>query len=440
MKILFTALALMIGFLSPAWGAVLGMGSNSLAAQKPTFIATNFATITEPSRQVTTLGFDARDRVIGKSCYNANGMLAAMVTFGADANGNLVLLTCPSGRTVNGQTTRWTVNPHGPGGLSQVLVETAPGGAKKFFVHGPTGLLYDVDSAAKPKVRHYHTDQVGSTVALTNQAGAVLGRAEYSAYGMVSYREGDTATPFLYNGAYGVMTDAESGLLNMRARYYHPWIGRFASPDPIGFSGGMNWYAYADGSPIIYIDPNGEFAWVVAGTAIGAVIDGGFTLATQMRAGNGVDWRVVGAATARGAVAGAVGSLAGPLSGTIVRGAAGGLVTGIASKGLSMAISGAGSAVGQVLNNAFTNQDLGSGVGTAAALGGGGQALSNLIPVKGVASLSQAKYFAPTSIATMVTTSNALKLTTSYIVSNAVGTLSTFFPSTSLPIYKGSRL
>jgi RHS repeat-associated protein len=74
---------------------------------------------------------------------------------------------------------------------------------------------------------------------------------------MVSYREGDTATPFLYNGAYGVMTDAESGLLNMRARYYHPWIGRFASPDPIGFSGGQNWYAYADGNPVSFADPMG---------------------------------------------------------------------------------------------------------------------------------------------------------------------------------------
>ena len=49
------------------------MGSNSLAAQKPTFIATNFATITQPSAKRQELGFDARDRVIGKSFYNANG-------------------------------------------------------------------------------------------------------------------------------------------------------------------------------------------------------------------------------------------------------------------------------------------------------------------------------------------------------------------------------
>ena len=197
--------------------------------------------------------WDTRNRL--SALTGAAGYRAAFsATYAYDAEGNR------TDKTVNAQTTTWMVNPHGFGGLSQVLVETV-GTTKKFFVYGPTGLLYDVDTAATPNVRHYHTDQVGSTVALTNQVAnqpaAVIGRAEYSVYGMVSYREGDTATPFLYNGAYGVMTDAESGLLNMRARYYHPWIGRFASPDPVGFSGGMNWFAYADGDPILGNDPNG---------------------------------------------------------------------------------------------------------------------------------------------------------------------------------------
>jgi hypothetical protein len=43
----------------------------------------------------------------------------------------------------------------------------------------------------------------------------------------------------------------------MRARWYSPSIGRFLSEDPIGFSGGMNWYAYADGNPISLSDPFG---------------------------------------------------------------------------------------------------------------------------------------------------------------------------------------
>jgi len=190
---------------------------------------------------------------------------------------------------VNGQTTSWTINPHGTGGLSQALVETAPGGAKKYFVYGPTGLLYDVDSAATPNVRHYHTDQVGSTVALTDQSGAVIGRVEYSAYGMVSYREGDTNTPFLYNGAYGVMTDAESGLLNMRARYYPPWIGHFASPDPVGFSGGLNWYAFAEGNPVSFADPLGLWQVTIGG---GVEYGGVFTFGNNGGNGIGGQWNV----------------------------------------------------------------------------------------------------------------------------------------------------
>src|SRR5438093_675434 len=63
-------------------------------------------------------------------------------------------------------------------------------------------------------------------------------------------------TPFLYNGKFGVMTDA-NGLYSMRARYYNPYIRRFINADPTGLSGGMNFYAYADGNPISLVDPFG---------------------------------------------------------------------------------------------------------------------------------------------------------------------------------------
>jgi RHS repeat-associated protein len=79
---------------------------------------------------------------------------------------------------------------------------------------------------------------------------------EYSAYGLITYRSGSTDTPFLFNGRYGVQADA-NGLLHMRARYYNPHICRFVNPDPIGFTGGINFYAYVDGNPISMIDPFG---------------------------------------------------------------------------------------------------------------------------------------------------------------------------------------
>jgi RHS repeat-associated protein len=42
-----------------------------------------------------------------------------------------------------------------------------------------------------------------------------------------------------------------------RARYYDPNIGRFISEDPIGLSGGVNFYAYANDSPDNLTDPFG---------------------------------------------------------------------------------------------------------------------------------------------------------------------------------------
>jgi RHS repeat-associated protein len=51
--------------------------------------------------------------------------------------------------------------------------------------------------------------------------------------------------------------DPEIGLYYYRARYYDPKVGRFLSEDPIGFSGGLNFYAYADNTPTNSADPSG---------------------------------------------------------------------------------------------------------------------------------------------------------------------------------------
>ena len=43
-----------------------------------------------------------------------------------------------------------------------------------------------------------------------------------------------------------------------RARYYDPEIGRFPQEDPIGFAGGINFYAYCNNNPINCNDPMGK--------------------------------------------------------------------------------------------------------------------------------------------------------------------------------------
>ena len=145
------------------------------------------------------------------------------------------------------------INPNAA--LSQVLMRVQ-NGVTNYYVYG-AGLLYQVtETATATNMLTYHYDYRGSTVALTDANGNVTDHIEYSAYGSTTYRLGTNDTPFLFNGRYGVMTDA-NGLLYMRARYYNPYLCRFINPDPTGFSGGLNWFAYANGDPVSLIDPFG---------------------------------------------------------------------------------------------------------------------------------------------------------------------------------------
>ncbi len=156
----------------------------------------------------------------------------------------------PDGLRVQAGTVTEVADP--AGGLSHVLART-DGGTTKWYVWG-LGLLYEVDAAGG--TRTYHHDQVGSTVAITDGAGAVTGRVEYNPFGTVVASEGNIATPFLFHGQAGIVTDP-NGLLFMRARFYHPRLMRFLNADPIRFEGGMNWYAAFGNNPLSFIDPTG---------------------------------------------------------------------------------------------------------------------------------------------------------------------------------------
>ncbi len=155
------------------------------------------------------------------------------------------------------------------------------------------GTFYDGTAALNNQVTEtptatntltYHYDCRGSTIALTDDNGNVTDRMEYSAYATMTYRIGNSDTPFLFNGLYGVQSDANS-LLYMSSRYYYPFLCRFVNPDPTGFNGGLNVFAYANGNPISFIDPFGLSFWSVTGHFLeGAVIGAAVTAAIVIAA------------------------------------------------------------------------------------------------------------------------------------------------------------
>jgi RHS repeat-associated protein len=106
-----------------------------------------------------------------------------------------------------------------------------------------------------------HADGLGTITSLTNTSATTVATYAYDSFGNLSSSTGSLVNPFRYTGR---DFDAETGLHYYRARYYDPQIGRFVSEDPIGFGGGLNFYPYVHGNPVLFIDPTG-LKWQLGG-------------------------------------------------------------------------------------------------------------------------------------------------------------------------------
>ena len=142
----------------------------------------------------------------------------------------------------------------------RLLAETTPGNQPQatYIWNGPTltGFI-----TYNPRTLHtVQVDQLGSPYQIRSLAGQVLWRWESEGYGGTAPNEdvdGD-GTRLVFNPRFpGQYYDKESGLHYNGHRYYHPRLGRYISSDPIGVAGGVNTYAYVEGNPLSYTDPEG---------------------------------------------------------------------------------------------------------------------------------------------------------------------------------------
>ena len=122
-----------------------------------------------------------------------------------------------------------------------------------------------VDAQSGARSWYYFINNAqGTPVLILDESGGTISRVNLDEWGNVGQLIGP-ASEVNYTGK---KMDPETGLYYFNQRYYDPSLGRFLTEDPAGQ--GLNPYAYAGNSPLMYVDPDGEWFWIV-GMVIGAV-------------------------------------------------------------------------------------------------------------------------------------------------------------------------
>ena len=87
------------------------------------------------------------------------------------------------------------------------------------------------------------------------RSGNLTSSPKYDVYGNVRSNGGAASTKHGFVGSLGHLSEAETGLIYVRARYIDPAVGRFVSQDPK--CDGANWFVYCGNNPVNAVDPDG---------------------------------------------------------------------------------------------------------------------------------------------------------------------------------------
>ncbi len=116
---------------------------------------------------------------------------------------------------------------------------------------------YDEMALTDPEklIRYQLGNHLGSCCVETDYDGSIISYEEYHPYGTTAYHSSAGADKrYRYTAK---ERDDETGLCYHRARYYLPWLGRWASVDPQFGADGTNGYSFCRDNPVCFTDPLG---------------------------------------------------------------------------------------------------------------------------------------------------------------------------------------
>jgi len=205
--------------------------------------------------------FNALDQVTGVS--GAGGS----ASYSYDGDGQRIT------RVAGGQTVMYLRDPSGEV-IAEYLISGQPTTATLLaeYVYSDGKRLCKItkDTGGVERRIYYHTDVVGTPVALTSETGTVMGTAQNRPFGeQVGASLPDT------HAFTGKERDPETCLDYFGARYYDAHLGRFVSVDPVAGNTGdpqtWNRYAYARNNPLRFIDPDGRELRTAAAATIASI-------------------------------------------------------------------------------------------------------------------------------------------------------------------------
>ncbi|ASB72078.1 tRNA(Glu)-specific nuclease WapA [Bacillus subtilis subsp. subtilis] len=142
----------------------------------------------------------------------------------------------------------------------------------KAYTYGDSGQLLAFTQNGKKYFYHYNAQ--GDVIAISDSTGKTVAKYQYDAWGNPTKTEAsDEVKDNRYRYA-GYQYDEETGLYYLMARYYEPRNGVFLSLDPDPGSDGdsldQNGYAYGNNNPVMNVDPDGHWVWLVVNAGFAA--------------------------------------------------------------------------------------------------------------------------------------------------------------------------